>query len=81
MPPKTCSCNTHKYLDIETNQCENCDQLCMDCFGPSSHECTSCDISFSYSVEDNPNLCVLSCFDLEGYYQSNYGCKSKIFTN
>ena len=59
-PNSSCltSCKTHYYPNKDTNICEKCDSNCVDCFGPSDENCTSC----SSELYLNPdNTCLETC--------------------
>ena len=44
--PVNWTCVTHcddgKYLDVTTNQCKSCNNMCLTCFGATLNDCLSC---------------------------------------
>ena len=47
----TTDCSIGRYLDTAMYTCENCNETCRTCSGPSSSECTSCNSGFLVSGE------------------------------
>ncbi|CAD8102627.1 unnamed protein product [Paramecium sonneborni] len=61
-----CQSNPNSYLDINQDQCVQCDSKCITCFGPQSNQCLSCQNLIQV------NTCVDQCG--EGSYQYENRC-------
>jgi len=77
----TCSCGLHSFYNEKQNHCSPCHSYCDNCDGASNKDCIGCNTPYSYSVENEPSLCVSSCDDLQGYYLKDNTCRGNLLFN
>lgn len=59
-----CPAGTYENNDLQ--ECSQCNQACVNCFGPTSNECITCDNSKGYIMSNLRNCRFITCS--EGYY-------------
>ncbi|KAL4489764.1 hypothetical protein ABPG72_022404 [Tetrahymena utriculariae] len=60
-------CQPNQYGNSKTAMCEQCDNSCATCSGPSNNQCLSCENSLFYL--QTSGACVSNC--PSGYFQNN----------
>jgi len=49
------------YIDLLTNYCSSCEASCLACSGPTSSNCSSCDVTGATPLITADNRCVGTC--------------------
>jgi len=78
---KTCGCGPRTFDSERQGRCLPCHLYCNNCDGTSNRDCHGCNALHSYHVENEPTLCVASCYDIQGYYLEDNICKGNLLFN
>jgi len=79
--PNTCRCDNKGFYDVNKMKCEPCHISCQTCFGESSSECFTCNPAVAYPIAGQDNVCVFSCYTIDGFYLDVDICKRRFNYN
>jgi len=79
--PNTCRCDNKGFYDVNRMKCEPCHISCQTCFGESSSECFTCNPAVAYPIAGQDNVCVFSCYTIDGFYLDVDICKRRFNYN
>ena len=73
----TVLCPSYQFGNLTNNQCTNCADGCLTCFGPTSNDCRSCNVSslsVNFYLIYNTNSCNQTCPNGQYANSSNFRC-------